>query len=425
MHLCVATDGQWFSPGWVPGFGDIDRSKGNLASFREWLARQYQNDVRALQSAWKDPKVTFANATLPEEAERSPSKYFLDPSADRRLIDTNRYLEAGRVESADGMAEAFKAGFGRPSWVTTYYHNKFWATGLFARQKHIDGTIAVEEYGNWREVGRTGSLDTVPGTLTLHGKSFLAELDYRTENATTWGSDAWQFRREIVTTLTPDEAANQLRRDLGNALAQGGGAWHYALTHNSWAAPEHMRYIEEARRVSERIARSPQANDRAQIAVFFDEDSPNFATQRELYGARLHHEGYRIPRVALDRSGLSWDNYTLADLDNPKLPNYKMYVFLTAGAITPQQIRFVQQKLQRDGRVLLFLHHAGYNIGSFDANIRALTGMRVRVDLDNRDSHRYLRTGQDRLNDGVENIISASIGPLFWVDDQAPPRSLR
>ena len=92
-----------------------------------------------------------------------------------------------------------------------------------------------------------GKSPPIPRSLRLHGKFFVQELDYRTENAETWGGDAQESaRHELAITFGPEEGAAQLRRDLGAALAQGGGAWHYCLMGNSWNHPEHMANIREA-----------------------------------------------------------------------------------------------------------------------------------------------------------------------------------
>ena len=418
VNLSAGADGQWFTPGWTPGFGDIDRSAGNLAGFRDWLSRRY-GDVAALQKAWGDDKVSFANATLPAESERSPQKYYLDPKigAEQRVIDTNRYIQEGRVETIDILAGALKEGFGRPLQVTAYYPNKLLATGHLARQPNVDGTVAVEEYITQRPAGRTGEIETLPGTLALHGKMFLNEQDFRTENSDTWGNDAHEFNRSIVIARGPDESGAVMRRDLGRSLAQGGGAWLYSITQNAWSTPDHMEYIRESERAAQRVARRPMPTDRGQVAVFFDEESVDYASQWKEYGGIEHYLGYRLPRFTFNRSGLSCDYYTLADLTDPKLPPYKMYVFLNAGAISPAQIAFVQTRLQRDGNALLWVNNPGYHRGDFAANARALTGMTIRADATQKVSYTYAPQGTDPLSRDAGNLAEETAGPLFWVDD--------
>lgn len=432
VHLLCGADGQWFCQA---GADHLDRSPGNMEAFREWLRRRYGNDLPSFRRAWDDERLTFDTAALPEEAERSPEKFFLDPNvgADRRVIDANRFSSEGVAETINLFARSFKEGIRRPCLVTTYYHDilhnhqmNHWALGLLLGSSELDGVVSVMEYGLKRALGRTGCFSSLVASLRLHNKIYLTEMDYRTNNSWLPG-DALDFRKNWG--VPPDAAswANQIRRDLGMSLAQGEGGWIYGLGGNGWVEDSYLAGVAEANKAAERAAQTPWGDDRGQIAVFCDEQIEDYATRRNIFGASLAMTGHNIAREALTRSGLTWDAYLLSDLDHPKRHDYRLNLFLSSPTITPRQVEWVKRHLQKDGRVLVFVNAAGYALGNrFEENIRELTGMTVRCDLTRPDVYRFTRaSGNDPLADGIENLMTESAGPMFYVDDpEATPLAM-
>ena len=422
IHIAAGADGQWFKPGWVDGFGDYDYSQGNLDAFRAWLKIHYRGKLKDFQSAWGNQAIDFDTAALPKEEDRSPKRYFLDSNApsDRQIIDANRFAAEGPSETINQLAKAFKDGIRRPAIVTTYYPNKLFGMETWINQPYLDGIVADPEYGHWRRPGQTGEIATVPGSLRLHNKFFLSALDYRTENATSGNMDAHDFDKSFVITRGPAESAAVIRRDFGAALTQGGGAWHYSTTGNSWNSPDHLAYIKEACNAASSAVQPPWPQDRGQIAVFSDEEIGGYASRWQNYSQNQWYYGNYAARVPLDRSGLSWDHYLLSDLGNSAIPDYKMYLFLTSASLRPEQINYIQKNLQKKGKFLIFIHNAGWALGDgFEQNIQKLTDMRVKADLDNTKPQQLISTEDDSLSNGIGTIRMDYPGPLFYVEDSS------
>jgi Beta-galactosidase/Carbohydrate binding domain len=414
VHLIGGTDGQWFYPGWKEGEGGIDQSEGNLVSYRKWLQKKYRT-VDSLQKAWNDPAVNFDNIKMPPEAARCADKYYLSPKTDQPTIDANRYIDAGVSESINLFAKTIKEAMNKNILVTIYYPNKLYALQDWIEAPYVDGTVAVEEYGSWRNPGQTGEIATIPGSLKLHGKYFLSELDYRTENASSFDMDANNF--VWVITKGSKATANIIRRSAGEAFTKGGGVWHYSLTGNSWNGRDHMAYITEMQKAASRIT-NIDSTDIGQIAVFVDETAGTYITCPGVYTPFINYQANYYPRMAFNRSGVTWDNYLLSDLENPKLPNYKVYAFMSGAAFTTRQIQFIQQHLQQQGKILLFFNNAGYfEKDGFEKNITKLTGMTIKqTEASSTNSH-YIPIGTDKLSRGIEQILSETAGPLYYVDD--------
>ena len=77
--------------------------------------------------------------------------------------------------------------------------------------------------------------------------------------------------------------------------------------------------------------------------------------------------------------------------------------------------------------MLVFVNAAGFSLGDgFEKNVRELTGMTVRCDLAKTGVYRFASAAsKDPLADGVENLLTESAGPMFYVDDpEATPLAM-
>ena len=439
IHISGGTDGQWFRRGWLNNFGSFDHSLGAEKSFRDWLKIYYKNDIEALRKAWGNKDITFETVSFCSEKELAPPKYFLQASSpgDQRIIDNLLFNEEGNeglCGTINRYCKTFKEAVGRPALTFTYYPKKHDALRTLIEQPYLDGVLGVMEYGNLRNLGQTGGNESSPGSLKLHNKLFLTEMDYRTEYATSWGEDGNHHRRNVVVMRSPEELANQMRRDLGNSLCQGQGGWFYGLCGHIWGNDDYYLVMDEAVKAAQLGMNEPVYEDHGQIAIFRDEKSrsylsgwrgpasdsildnpwmPSVANESHLMGT------YWV-RVPFNRSGMPWDDYVLSDITNPKLPKYKIYVFLNSSTLSPEQIKFIQQNLQRDGNVLLFFNNAGYSIGNYEENIKDLTGMKVKCNaqkiIGKGSSYNQLKNIPVK---GLSNLYTASTTPLFYVDDSS------
>lgn len=411
VHLTCGSDGQWFSfvwPDWQ------DNSPAHVESFREWLPRRYNNNLKEFRKAWGDATLRFETAPWPPLSARATDHSFYNANlgSDRRLIDAGRFNSEGVAETINLFARTFKETMRRPVLVGTYYsdishghgvnHN---ALKVLLDQPDLDGIVSVMEYGMFRTLGRTGCLNSVAASIRLHNKYFLAEIDHRTD----YSYLPEDCRRDYGVPKGVEATKDQLRRDVGMSLCQGTGNWIYGLSGNAWAGEGYIAALAEVYKAAEAAALFPMPSDRGQMAVYCDEQLLDHASTLSNFNFLLSVPGHYSARNALNRSGLAWDEYLLSDLDNPKRPDYKIHLFLSSVAITPDQIEWVQRNLQKDGRVLVFVNAAGFSLGKgFEENILRLTGMHVKMDTSQPCRYRFAW-----LNDPM----SETSGPLFYVDD--------
>jgi hypothetical protein len=428
IHIGGGTDGQWFRRGWGRGFGSFDYSAGAQRQFAAWLRRKYRNNVDSLRTLWGDETVTFETARLASEAERGVEKYYLqeDNPADRKVIDSNLFGDEGNdalCETINAYCRSFKEGIGRPALTLTYYPKKHNNLRCLINEPYLDGILGVMEYGYLRNLGQTGGNESSPASLGLHSKLFLTEMDYRTEYSSSWGEDANHHARNVVIMRTPEQLGNQMRRDLGNSLAQGQGGWFYGLSGHIWGSDDYYLVMDEAVKAVELATNEPLPDDHGQIAVFLDEKGRSYLSTWKEAALSSHYMGTYWARVPFSRSGVSWDDYLLEDVTHQNRPDYKVNVFLNSATLDAEQIKFIQDSLQRDGNVLLFFNNTGYSGGNHASTIQAVSGIQVKVDLS---TELGPDTGYQGVADaplsGLDHIRSFSSTPLFYVDDpQATP----
>ncbi len=424
--LWSGTDNQWFPHVNYKGF---DYSPGAVRDFREYLKKLYGNDVRELKAAWHDSEVTFESAELAPFESRTTGHFFLNPNdgADRRVIDSNRYGDVGVMNTINYFGQVIKEEMGRNIFTIVYAPDIMQGySGRSAREvllngKGIDGIVSVPEYGMWRQPGRTGHCASATASLALHNKIFLSELDYRTHMS--WNApDAYHyFSMAHGGALDPVEFANQARRDVGALAAQGEGAWFLAMNRTSFNAPEYLAAIMELASAMTDAAERPMPEDRGQIGVFADEYTRVY-TDYTNFSQSLNNLSIGLAKIPLCRSGLSWDPYYLSDLQHPQRTRYKINLFLAAPSISAEQIEWVERNLQRDGNVLVFVNAAGMcsDKGSFEENIRRLTGMSVKYDPKTTGVFRVspMPGSKDRIAQGLkDNVMTEMLQPLVYVDD--------
>ncbi len=419
------TDNQWFPHVNFQGF---DFSPGAEKDFRLFLRDIYGNDVNRLRQAWQNPAVTFETAKFAPFELRTKG-WFLDPKkgTDRWIIDSNRHNDLGAMKSANYFGKVVKEEFGRNIFINIYspdiiqgYSGRVNQKTLFD-DKYIDGFVSVPDYGRWRIPGRTGNYSSVVGSLGLHGKIFLCELDYYTHTSWKAADAATQilFRGGVN---DENEFVNQGRRDLGMLAAQGQGGWFLGLSRNLFGTPKYVEAVKEMVAAMELAAKNPMPEDRGQIGVFIDDELRNYAAFG--FCQSLNNISVGLARLTLSRSGVSWDAYNLADLTNPKRAKYKVNLFLAAPTISAAQIEWVKQNLQKDGNIVIFVSSAGISSdkGTFVDNIVQLTGMKVKYNPETSSHFRIkpLSGVNDKLAAGLkDNVLSETMQPLFYIDDES------
>lgn len=424
IMLWGGNDNQWQRP-WEPMYEGFDHSPAALRDYKRFLRGMYQDDD-GIAKAW-GTGASIDGAVFPTADERNPAQWFLDPRtpADRRIIDANTFGDEGLARSIELFGRTIKESMGRDIIVCTYLHDAMEFGGRSSHQvlfesDAIDCIIGIPSYSAFRTAGSVGQVSGALSSYSLNGKLHLCEFDIRTHTAYI-AKDA--FTGLAVTfggALNEREFINFARRDSAMTLARGAGAWYLVMPDQMFNTEGYRSAVAEIARASSNAAVLPMPDDNAQMAVFIDQRIE--LAVKYSYSRAISAMAVSMPiRTAFNRSGVSFDPYFLSDIDNPARPKYKVHFILTAPTITKKQIAWIQENLQKDGNVLVFCNAAGMSstAGSFEENIRKLTGMTVRYEPAAVGIFRAVPIpGSDRMADGLKDNCEIMWDmPLFYIDD--------
>jgi hypothetical protein len=240
----------------------------------------------------------------------------------------------------------------------------------------MDSATAVQEYCDWRQIGGTDGTNACWGSYRLRDNVQICEIDYRTYRSYVGGQRGME---ELGAADTAAGFQAQIRRDIGAAATRGMGAWYYDMSGGWYDDPELWSVVEESKRIMEWAHRHDAPSTVAQIVVFIDEAAGWRASPRT-FGTLM--TATNAQRRALNLSGVPYDLYLLDDISHPQLPDYGVYVFLTAFTLNRQHVEAIESRCG-PGKVIVLPGPTGTASPDFpDAaalmrRLTALAGVRV------------------------------------------------
>ena len=247
----------------------------------------------------------------------------------------------------------------------------------------VDFFAAPPEYREKRDPGHPGrSQAFTQATFRLHGTVYYEETDFRTA-LSEWGEGP---NRNFPNRSTA-EAVGLMRRSIGKSLAGGWENWWFLLGGNrTFSAPEMMATIRRGVELSRESFETPWRP--AEVAVFtsLDEYATSNAGENVNRRTQYFNEGSfgsvcknDFHFEQLPRSGVPFDSYELADIANPRLPDYRVYVFPNAFTLTEEQRRTIKRRVRRAGKTAVWVYAPGYyrNGCGNAANVSDLTGLEI------------------------------------------------
>jgi Beta-galactosidase len=364
-------------------FGVEDYSPPARRAFREWLRQKYRSEAN-LQRAWHDDKVTFDTAEPPNERDRYSTTHgiFFDPAISERVPDYfaffNDMVSDVLVENAAWMKKLTH----RKKIVGSFY-GYLWCnfpnlsvvhTGHLGMEKvfsspDIDFIASPYTYDN-KGIGGPDNSQTLPADVQLHGKLYFNEVDTETY----LHQRQWRWGNSLNNPKNFEETKALLTRDYAYALTNGFGMWWTDLFGGTYHDDQIIGLLRQLKDIDNRYLEADRESN-TEIAVILDESSfTYFGDGEPLFNALLTAQ----KQWELAFIGAPWDPYLLADLGNPKLRDYKLYIFLNTFHVTPQEREAVRERLKRNRATAVWVYAPGYIGDNLSVkNIQALTGIRV------------------------------------------------
>ncbi|HCA46028.1 MAG TPA: hypothetical protein DEP45_01355, partial [Armatimonadetes bacterium] len=391
---------------WIQRGGIGDHGGAFHRHFSDWLRGKY-GTVESLCSAWKQPGIDFASAPYPAAkrlaavrgmdltapADDPPTSdlflgLFANP-ANRDVLDLHEAAREGIVESIEHFARIVKDhSSGR--LLVGAFHGQLLNTRLrrtLLESEHLDFLANPGIYVN-RRPGEITDIHCMSDSFLLHNKIYMVEDDVRTHRSP-------PVVREHYFIRSVDDAVTQMKRDFGRDLCRNLYGWWFDMYDPDAASkvatvdaarnipsPPHERgtwwyddpeLLGLMKRVQE-IARDSLAADCrrcSEIAVVMDERSAGLSLA-------AHNRMVDWRMSILSRLGAPVDFLYTDDLSDPRMRDYKLYIFPNAWTMDEAQRKSVAGKVRRNGAVSLWMYVAGAHRpddGSFSAaNAAELTG---------------------------------------------------
>ncbi|MBS1721911.1 MAG: hypothetical protein JSS66_02770 [Armatimonadetes bacterium] len=373
MHI---ERGEWF----LAEATGYDTSEAAALKFRQWLQHRYRNDVVTLRAAWFDGNVDFASVGVPEyrEMRQSGVGFVRTDRKARRWVDYHLFLSDAACERIVALAYAAKqASEGHFLVGVSYGYTFEWShpasghlsLGKLLRCPDIDYIGGPPSYKN-REPGGAAPFPAPVDSFALNGKLYISEEDFKTPISGQREPDDFN-----PVMKTPQALGNVHWRGAGAALAHMAGTCWMDTWGNGWLNSRGIwnRAMAIQRSMSWRQAVKPVDPD---VAVFVDERSLAYLVDKHAFENLVQNV-----RESVLRSGLSVGFYLLSDLAHREnFPECKLHVFVNAWDIRPEVRSAIKARLQKDGKVLLWLYCAGLFEGGRDSleRVREVTGIALR-----------------------------------------------
>jgi len=364
-------------------FGVEDYSPAAQAGFRAWLKKKYGTDD-ALRRAWHDARVTFENATPPNEVERYSSNHgiFFDPGVSTRVPDYFTFFNEMVADVLIENARWVKEITGRKKIVGAFYgylwcnfpnlsavHSGHLAFAKVLRSPDVDFIASCYTYDN-KQIGGPNNSQSLPDEAALHGKLYFNEVDTETHLF----QRQWRWGNSLRNPQNFEETKGLLVRDYAYALTKGFGMWWTDLHGGTYHDDRIIQLFRKLRDIDEKALDSDRHSD-PDIAVIVDEASFTYTGDGEpLWNALMTAQ----KQWEFAFIGAPWDCYLLSDIGNPRLRKYKLYVFLNTFRATPEQRAAIHARLKRNGATAVWVYAPGYIGDKLSvADMQALIGIRL------------------------------------------------
>ena len=419
VYLNGAGDNQWFSADEKTG---MDFSPASVAAFRSYLKLRYRNSVEKLRAAWKDPSASFEKAMPPVFKEFWQESIFF-PS--ERVPDYNRFLAEYNYRLMNAFAVGVKEATGDRFLVGAYWPNGGVCGFPFPTHRNaerlcnspaFDFFAVVPQYYEYREPGHPFDVAAYTGSIRLHDKLLIVELDIRSAEVTNWG--IWGSRTYYHS--HDKETFREMALRLGAwAFAMGGGFHAYDLSCGFWDTENSIAAWKNTIRVCEQFKPGRNVSDR--IAVFSEEDAPNYYSLHRSY--RLYaYNATMLPHYAMAMSGLGCDFYFSGDALNSSRPDAKVMIFTENGTMSIADGELIRRRFGNSGRVIVWCGIPGYFPSRNIAAAEKITGFKLGKVLQDQPLT-VDASVKDPLVKGLEGTLfprpgwGHKIGPVYPVND--------
>jgi len=404
-----------------------DPHNGVYGDFSEALKREYSLFLREkygteenLKKAWKDPDASFDHPKIPNMEERfwamdarydlcgidyemhhrykQPGhelkpEFYENPTHVGSFLNVNEYMsvfdfyrarslgaahsliyfgELMKKLSDDMLVGAFYGNYG-----ATHFTQYVSTVGVYEILKSgvVDIFSAPGVYQNRQKGGFEGQR-CMYDSMRINGAMFVVEDDTRTHAEV-------PEECQLYDIFDVQDDADILKRNFGRNICDdlqgwwfdqhiGGGRYKYEETYALF------------KRQSEIAAQAYSKNrdKKHEIAFIYDEESVHMIAPKSTHDTVEYMRNYEIAHI-----GAGVDIYYHNDMENPDMPDYKLYVFFNAFCLSDSEREAIRKKLSKNHATAMFMY--GNGLINPDAeqklspeNMKDLLGMDIEMEVE-------------------------------------------
>ena len=328
-----------------------------------------------LTGEWKSPKM---RAYIPESAgdKKDPFPPYSATAARRRSIERRSGSVAAMLMDAASCVKECTDGSKLVGVFFGYDSIAHEKVSAVLGSGTVDFIAAPPQYWEWRDAGFAGrSQSYYQASYRLHNSVFFEESDFRTFLSDPAFAPRGQTNRRPLC-----DSIGIMKRSIGKSLAGGWENWWFMLGGDeTFSHPDMMSVIRTGAKESAATLNTAKWTP-AEVAVFMAADEYAMARHDGIsHGINAWFRS-RIQIEVLPTCGVPYDCYELADIANPCLPEYSVYVFPNAFTLSGEMRRRIKDKVRRKGKTAIWFCGPGFYNGLDEgsaANVEDMTGVPV------------------------------------------------
>lgn len=406
--------------GFDPSGGhDYDDCYGDLSpafkrEFSRYLKEKYGTSEN-LRLAWRDPDADVENPEIPgiekryyvddvdydvdhmqhppygHDKDKLPENgtnigHFVDIEKNLDVFDFYRAWHLGTANSVIYFGNLIKeisngemltgVFYGAGGSIHFFNYSQLGGVRKILESNAIDFISSPGVYENRQPGGFTGERQ-VTDSILLHNKILFAEDDERTHKE---GS----YLRGYFEVYNMEDTANILKRTLGRNISQNTYGWWFDQHAGGGRYLDEDIYslLDKQQRIIEDCYHSTERQKCSEIAFIYDEESYH------VISSECNHQNIELFRnYEIDRIGAPSDRYFHNDMSDPRMPDYKLYVFMNTLYLSDAEREKIKAKLRKNNATALFMYGSGIINPDRETpfsveNMTDLTGIETQMNLD-------------------------------------------
>lgn len=359
-----------------------DYSYACLEKWREFLRERYTTDQN-LAKNWNQPGATIAGAEIlpdkPEDLSEDDNTLFYQPEKHQAFVDFKEFEERQIWKNFERYAKIFKDVFGMDKLAMSWCMGGGWNKNFdyFFASDYLDAFVAQPSY-EYRQPGSSGNLNVTAESCSFHGKLSIVELDTRN-----WMRGVYNelVTQRIGTPTSANHFATVILKEAGRMLAHYQGFWHFDIGQNAYRHPVATEIIKKINDAANWVCSNVESDKfTADVAVVYHQQSQYWNIPWRYSRSNFPSTIINDQIYSMRTSGIAFDSIFLADLmANPEFQKYKVYIFMNTFHLNEKETQFIREKLQRDGKVLVWNYAPGFlsEKGISVDQVSALTGIKT------------------------------------------------